>query len=158
MWVGGIPALEVNDNFLSSAIVTSELLPPIPTTWHTPIICRGSIPPAPKKFHGSAQSRQTWGMNTFWKKIQKEGTQVYKHKNIQITNVLVQVKCMINSVEHLLWLHRQLIAMPHVFNSLGRIRSIAIYWSCGKNYFLLFPILWFHNLHGLFDEHSCSCI
>ena len=98
-----------------------------------------------------------WGMNTFWKKIQKEGTQVYKHKNIQITNVLVQVKCMINSVEHLLWLHRQLIAMPHVFNSLGRIRSIAIYWSCGQNYFLLFPILWFHNLHGLFDEHSCSC-
>ena len=35
MWVGGIPALEVNDNFLNSAIVTSELLPPIPTTRHT---------------------------------------------------------------------------------------------------------------------------
>ena len=35
--VGGscIPALEVNDNFLNSAIVTSELLPPIPTTRHT---------------------------------------------------------------------------------------------------------------------------
>ena len=36
VWVwGGIPALEVNDNFLNSAIVTSELLPPIPTTRHT---------------------------------------------------------------------------------------------------------------------------
>ena len=33
--LGGIPALEVNDNFLNSAIVTSELLPPIPTTRHT---------------------------------------------------------------------------------------------------------------------------
>ena len=35
MWGADIPALEVNDNFLSSTIVTSELLPPIPTTWHT---------------------------------------------------------------------------------------------------------------------------
>ena len=39
----------------------------------TPIICRGggkSIP-LPKKFHRSAQSRQTWGMSAFWKKIQQ---------------------------------------------------------------------------------------
>ena len=35
MWGADIPALEVNDNFLSSTIVPSELFPPIPTTWHT---------------------------------------------------------------------------------------------------------------------------
>ena len=60
MWGAGIPALEVNDNFLSRAIVTSELLPPIPTTWHTyHLQGRGKSIPLPKKFHRSAQSRQT---------------------------------------------------------------------------------------------------
>ena len=67
--VGGgcIPALEVNDNFLSCAIVTSvSYYPPIPTTWHTYHLQGragggqgGKSIPLPKKFHRSAQSRQT---------------------------------------------------------------------------------------------------
>ena len=81
-----------------------ELLPPIPTTWHTYHLQGrgqgGKSIPLPKKFHRSAQSRQTWGMSAFWKKIQQG--KLVNTINIYITNMLVEAECMSTCGKYLL--------------------------------------------------------
>ena len=100
MWGAGIPALEVNDNFLSSAIVTSELLPPIPTTWHTyHLQGRG------KEHSSSKEIPQISSVeaNLRDERLLKENTagKAGKHHK-HITNMLVEPECMNTCGEYLL--------------------------------------------------------